>query len=222
MANPLPALPAAGQRLRPAQESDLAVPQPVQMLQRQRRAAFVVHANGAHCIAFMLASRHYRRNLPLRQIREQLDVRHQPVGNDDQALHAAVQQHFQIAFEAVRFIVRVRQKRQITRLIERIFQAAQNRRAERIGNVEHHHADNVGALAAQRTRQRIRPVAQALRRCFNFFFRVSGDVARERRAVQHNGNRRGRVAAFAGHIANRYDSAVCHTARLTLPRDSCN
>jgi len=44
----------------------------------------------------------------LRQVRKQLDVCHQPVRDHHQSFHAPVQQHFQVPFKSVRFVVRVR------------------------------------------------------------------------------------------------------------------
>ena len=58
--------------------------------------------------------------------REQIDVKKKPVGYDDQSFDAAVQQHFQIAFETAALVVDVGQHGQVVRLVERVFDAAKN------------------------------------------------------------------------------------------------
>ena len=87
------------------------MPKTVQVFQSHRCAAFVVHGNRTGQFKLHFAARHNGRHLTLRQIRQHLNVGNQPIRDDDESFYAPVQQHFQVSFEAMRFIVRVRQQR---------------------------------------------------------------------------------------------------------------
>src|SRR2546422_9049433 len=49
--------------------------------------------------------------------------------------------HLEVTLEAMRLVVRVGQHGQVRRLIERILDAAENGRTERVGQIEDHDAD---------------------------------------------------------------------------------
>src|SRR6266403_1145010 len=97
-----------------------------------------------------------------------------------------LEQQFQVAFEAVSLVVRIREYLYVGRLIQGVFDASQDRGAERVGNIEEHDADAVASLAAQKSRHRIRPVAEFLRYVLNALFRRRRNVTRQWRVVQHN------------------------------------
>ena len=58
-----------------------------------------------------------------------------------------------------------------------LLNAAQNQGAEGIGDIEDHDADGVAAPAPQRTRKRIRPVAEFLRGLANMLFRAGRNIS---------------------------------------------
>ena len=81
-------------------------------------------------------------------IREEGDIDQHPVGNHDERFHAALQHHFQIAFEAAVIVLRIRKNRKIRGFVEAAFNATQDRSAERVGDIDYHHADRMTAAAA--------------------------------------------------------------------------
>ena len=73
--------------------------------------------------------------------------------SNDQRFHAAIQQHFQIAFETAALIMNIGEKRKIRRLIECVFDAPKHQGAVRIGHVKNHDSHGVAAFTAQRSRK---------------------------------------------------------------------
>src|SRR5271155_1459371 len=122
----------------------------VEMLEREVTANFVVDDDRTHRVPFEFAANDGGGDAALFQIREQVDIEKEPVGEDDQALDAAVEQHLEIALEAAALIMHVGEDGQVRGLVERVFNAPQYQRAVGIGHVEDHDADGVAALAAQR------------------------------------------------------------------------
>src|SRR5436305_12908654 len=125
----------------------------VQVLESQLAADLVVDDDRTHSVVFQFAADHGDGNAAFFQVCEQIDVEKEPIGNDDQSFDAAVQQHFQVAFETAALIVDVGQHGQVVRLVERVFDAGKNQGAERAGHVEDHDSDSMAALAAQGTRE---------------------------------------------------------------------
>src|ERR1700682_4068207 len=105
----------------------------MEMFEREISANFVVHDYGTHGVTFQFAANNGDGDAALLQVAEQVDVEKQPVGQNDQALNAAVQQHCQVALKAAAFVVHVGQNRQIRRLIQGILNTAQYQRAVGIG-----------------------------------------------------------------------------------------
>src|SRR3989454_1708622 len=127
---------------------------PVEMLKHGARARLVVHEDVADGIEFDFAPNDDRGDSPALEIGEKIDVHRKPIGDDDQPLDAAIEEHLEVTLEAMRLVVRVGQHGQVRRLIERILDAAENGRTERVGQIEDHDADGVGAAAAQVTSER--------------------------------------------------------------------
>src|SRR5712692_699774 len=115
-----------------------------------------------------------------------------------------LEQQFQVAFEAVSLVMCIRENLHVRGLIQGIFDASQDRGAERVGNIEEHDANAVASLAAQKSRHRIRPVAEFLGYFLNALFCRWCNVARQRRVVQHNRDRSRRKAAGLSDIPHRY------------------
>jgi hypothetical protein len=175
--NSLPTLATAGEHFRTAEKGDFAVAEFVEMFEGSRGAHFIVDRNGAAQFGFDFASGYDRGNLAFREIAEEFNVRDQPVGNDDEAFDAAVEKHFEIALEAVRFVVGVGEEGKIVGLVEGVFEAAKNRSAKRIGDIKNHDANDVGALAAQGASERIGTITEALGHDFDARFGVGRDIA---------------------------------------------
>src|ERR1700741_1381996 len=192
------------------------------MLERHARATFIVDRDSANGFSLEGSPRNDRGHLLFRQISQELDVCDQPVGDDDERFDAAIEKHFEIAFETMRLVMSVSEQGKIIRLIQRILDAAEDRRAEWVGDVEDHYADNVGTLAAQRTREGVRAITQAAGGGYDARFRVRGNIAREGSVVQHNGDGGGRIAALPGYVADGDDAASRHFVCLTFAPDSCN
>src|SRR5215471_15106053 len=95
------------------------------------------------------------------------------------------------------------ENREIGSLVERILQAAQDGRAIGICNIEYHHADGVVALTAQRLGKDIWAIAQSLGGLLNAPFSRQGDITRQRRIVENDGDRARGESAGARDIAYR-------------------
>src|ERR1700685_4096345 len=122
------------------------------------------------------------------QIGEQVDVDEQPVGENDEALDAPVQQHFEVALETAALIVNIRENRQERRLVQGVLNAAKHQRAIRVGHVENHDANRVAAPAAQRARKQVGAVTKLRGGALDAPFGSVGNVACQRRVVQDDGN----------------------------------
>ena len=174
------------------------------MLERHPRPKFVIDHHRADHIARQFPTDRRRRNVALRQIPEQLNIDEEPVRHDDQRLDVPLQQHLEISLKAIPLVMRIRKNRNVRLLIEAILNPTHDHRAKRIGDVEKHHADAVRALAAQKSRHGVRAIAELPRHFFNSFFCCGGDIARKRRIVEDDRNRRGRKAALRRDVAHRY------------------
>src|SRR6266850_433253 len=119
-----------------------------------------------------------------------------------------LEQQFQIAFEAVSLVMCIGKNLHVGGLIQGVFDASQDRDAERIGNIEEHDADAMASLTAQKSRHRIRPVTKFLSHFLNALFCRRRDVTRQRRVVQHNRNRSRRKAAGLRDIPHRYGEVL--------------
>src|ERR1035437_3750731 len=111
-------------------------------------AGSIVDEHGADLVVLELATDRRGGNVVLLQVGEDVDVHKQPVGQDDQALDAAVEQHFQIALKADALVVDIGKDGKVRGLKERVLNAAQHQRAVRVGHVEHHDAHGVAAAGA--------------------------------------------------------------------------
>src|SRR5208283_4743789 len=122
------------------------------------------------------------------EVGKHIDVDGQPVGQNDQPLDAAVQQHFEIAFETAALVVYIRKNGKERRLVKSVLDATQHERAVRVGHVENHDADGLAAPAAQRARKQVGTVAEMRGGALDALFRDVGNVAGQRRVVQDDGN----------------------------------
>src|SRR5262249_1702640 len=100
----------------------------------------------------------------------------------------------------------VRKNGKERRFVESGFNATKNGHAVGIGHVEHHDANRVGALIAQRACEKVRPVTKLFGGLVDFGLGRIRDVARERGVVENNRNRGGRESTLLCHLANRYHS----------------
>ena len=174
----------------------------MQMLEREEASDFVVDDDRTHGIAFEFAGDQSGRDAAFFQIGEHVDIEKEPVGKNDEALDAAIKQHFEIAFETATFVVNIGEDGQVGSLVERVFDAAQNQRAIGIGHVEDHDADRMAALAAQRPGKLVGAVAELFRGTLDALFGRRGNVSRERSVVQHDRDRGGGESALLGYITN--------------------
>src|ERR1035437_3864821 len=122
----------------------------MEMFEGGASADGIVDEHGADVVVVELAAYGCGRNVVLLQVGEDVDVHKQPVGQDDQALDAAVEQHFQIALKAAALVVDIGKDGKVRGLKERVLNAAQHQRAVRVGHVEHHDAHGVAAAGAPR------------------------------------------------------------------------
>src|SRR5215469_10174868 len=105
------------------------------MLERQPSAGFVVHDDRTYSVAGKFPTDGGGRNIALGEIGEEMDIYEQPVGDDDQRLHMAIEEHFEIALEAVTLVVGVGKNRDVGTLKKRVLDAAQDGHAEGVGNI---------------------------------------------------------------------------------------
>src|SRR5229473_1500521 len=174
----------------------------MEMFEGGARACGIIYDHGADIVVLELAADGRSGNVVLLQIGEDVDVDEKPVGEDDQAFDAAVEQHFEIALEAAALVVHVGEDGKIRRLVESVFDAAQHERAVRIGHVENHDADGVAAAATQGARKQVGTVAEVLGGFVDASFGGVGNVASQRRVVQDDGNGGGGKSAALGNVAN--------------------
>src|ERR1700722_594100 len=89
---------------------------------------------------------------------------------------------------------------QVGRRIERLLDALQDQRAERIGDVRNHDADGVTSAAAQRASGGVWTVAKFARDSADMLFGAGGDITGEWRFVEHEGDSRGGESTGARNI----------------------
>src|SRR5271155_2569547 len=131
----------------------------IQMFERRARSQIIVHDYRADIVIFQFASHNRGGNVVLLEIGKHVDVDEQPVGENDEPLDAAVQQHFEIAFEAASLVVYIRKYGKKRRLVKRVLDATQHQRAVWISHVENHDADGLAAPSTQRARKQVGTVA---------------------------------------------------------------
>src|SRR5262249_43834684 len=124
--------------------------------------------------------------------------------------------HFQVALKAAALVVDVGENGKVGRLIERVFDAAQDQRAVRVGHVEDHDSDSVAALAAERAGKEVRPVTQLLGRLFDSLLGFGRNIAGKRRIVKHDGDGGGGKSAFLRHFPYRDNRPFDHEVNPTL------
>src|SRR6266852_45844 len=129
----------------------------MEMFEGGARACGIIYDHRADIVVLELAAHGCGGNVVLLQIGEDVDVDEQPVGEDDQAFDAAVEQHFEIALEAAALVV---------------------------------HVGEDGT------------VAEVLGGFVDASFGGVGNVASERRVVQHDGNGGGGKSAALGDVAD--------------------
>ena len=144
------------------------------MFERKVAADFVIDDHRTHRVAFKFAADEHGGDAALFQIGEQVDIEKKPVGENNQAFDAAVEQHLEIALEAAALIVHVGENRQVRGLVERVFDAAQHQRAVGVGHVEDHDANGVAAFAAQRAGKLVGTVAQLFGGALDAFLGTGG------------------------------------------------
>src|SRR5215469_2057672 len=105
---------------------------------------------------------HNRRQSSLNQPLECIDPNKQPVCHHDQAFNAAIDQHLQITSKTIAVIVRVHDHWEVVRRLQAFVNPPQYESAERIGKVEHYHADCIAALTTQRAGKNVGPITQTL------------------------------------------------------------
>ena len=79
---------------------------------------------------------------------------------------------------------------EIRRLEECVFNTPKHQRAIRVGHVEDHDPDGMTAAATQRSGKQVGTIAEMRRGALDALFGGIGNVARQGRVVQDNGNRR--------------------------------
>jgi len=105
-----------------------------------------------------------------------------------------------VALELFALVVGDHDDRQVGRGVEGFFDALQDEGAEWIGDVGHHDADGVAATAAEGTGGSVGTVAEPAGDGANALFGAGGDIAGERRLVEHDGDGGGGEAAGAGYV----------------------
>jgi tetratricopeptide (TPR) repeat protein len=202
IANAAPAWRAIGEIFGPANEGNLAMAGRVQVFERQVAANFVIDDDGTHGVALEFATDQRGGNAAFFEIGEEIDIEKQPVGENHQAFDAAVEEHFEIAFEAAAIIVDIGENRQIRGLIERVFDAAQHQRAVGVGHIENHDADGMAALAAQGAGELVGAISQLFGGALDALLGDRWDIARQRRVIENDGNGGGGETAFLRYVAN--------------------
>src|ERR1700751_5521695 len=155
----------------------------VEMFHCSVGSCFVVDGHRANGTGLELTSDEGGRNSAFLQITEQVDVEEEPVGNDYEAFHAALKQHFEVAFEPRTLVMSVGEDRQVTHLVESVLGFTQDQRAVRVCHVEDGEADGLAAFAAEGTCKLIRSVAKFPGGALDAFLGGSRKIARQRRFV---------------------------------------
>ena len=201
--NPLPSAVAVHQLGRTADDGDLAMAEVIEVLDGEIAALLVVHDDRPNRILREIAADDDGGQFAVAQLREPSAFLKEPVGDDDQTFDAAIHQQVEIAGQLFGVVVRVHHDGLIAGGAERFLNAAQDEGAEGIGEIEDHDADGVAAAAAQRARKEVGAVAHSFRGFADALFGSGGDVAREGRVIEHDGNGGWREAALSGDIDER-------------------
>src|SRR5271170_2969996 len=106
-----------GELARAADKGDLAMTERIQVVECTAGAPVVVDDDGADMAIFQFAPDNRGGNVVLLKIGEHIDVDEQPVGENDESLDAAVEQHFEIALETAALIVDIGENGQERRLV---------------------------------------------------------------------------------------------------------
>src|SRR4051812_24495929 len=113
--NATPSLGAVCQDLGASNERNLAVTKLVKMLDGDAGAGFVIDLNGTDRVR-QFPSDDCGGNVALLEVGKYLDVNEEPVGDDDQAFHATLEQQFEGAFKAGAIVMRVGKNGNVRRL----------------------------------------------------------------------------------------------------------
>src|SRR5208337_4660773 len=116
---------------RAADKGDLAMTERIEVFESGPGAQMIVDDHGADIVIFQFAPDNRGRNVVLLEIGEHIDIDEQPVGQNDEPLDAAVEQHFEIALETAALVVAVCKDGEKRRLVESVLDAAQYERAVR-------------------------------------------------------------------------------------------
>ena len=134
----------------------------------------------------------------------------QPVAEEDQAVGFLALQHQRVAFFALLVVLRVADEHRIALALRGVFDALEDQRKERVGDVRHGDEQLAGAQRAQVLGGGVRLVAEALDRLHDLAARVGRDDAR---LAQHARDGGGRDAGALGDFVD-----VGHAARAIIPR----
>lgn len=173
------------------------------MLEGKARAKRIIDNDRTHAFILEFAADNGGRDLAFLKVRQHIDIEKKPVREHDQTLDAAIKKHLKVSFKTCALVVHVGEDGQIRRVEETVLDSPQYQRAVGIGHIEHHDTDGVAAATAQGTGEEIRAVSEL--GCGALDARLSrvGNVARQRRVIQDNGNGRRRETAAFGDVANR-------------------
>src|SRR5271156_3676586 len=187
-AHATPAWRTIAEHFRSADESDFAMAERVEMFHGEMRAGFVINHDGADSTGTKLAADHDCRDVAFFNVGEEVDVHEEPVGDDDEGFDGAREEHFEVALETDALIVHVGEDGEIGGLIQSIFDAAEDQRVIRVGDIEHHDADSAIAFGAEEARDDFGAIGEFFGRAFDAVFGGGRNVAGEGRVIEDDGN----------------------------------
>src|ERR1700677_5079775 len=173
----------------------------MQVFHGEMRAGFVVDHHRADGTGTQFAADHDGGDVAFFDVGKEVYIHEEPVGYDDERFDGAREEHFEIAFETSALIVHVGEDGEVGGLVERVFDAAEDQGAIRVGDVEDHYADGAVAFGAEEARDDFWAIGKFFCGALDAVFGGGRDVAGERGVIEDDGDGGGRHAAFQRHVA---------------------
>jgi hypothetical protein len=174
-----PAQPVARQRTdqRPGDDAGAAVTQTIEVVHRFRGGLRVVDVHAGHAKPRIeLATVDDRRAPREHRAHQRRGLLRQTVAEKDQAVRLFPPQHRRVAVLARLVVLRVAEQHGVALALRGVFDAAEDQREKRVGDVGHRDEQLAGLERAQVLGRGVRRIAEDDRRRSSPFRRVAGDT----------------------------------------------
>jgi hypothetical protein len=174
------------------------------MLHRQSSAAFIIHRQRTDPAAGQVAAYDHDGHVILFNVRQQVGFFKDPACDHDDRFGPALENHVQVAVEELALRLRVHEQWNIAGRLQGRLDAAHDESAEWVGEIESEYADGLAMPAAQRAGVGVGMIAELPRHRADLLAGGRGNVLRERRLAQDDGDRGDGEAAGPGNVQQGY------------------